>query len=230
MADPDPDRAPPGRPPGQPALRASDADRERTAERLRLAASEGRLTFEELDERLDAAYAARTRDALRELLADVAEDGPGDDVAAPTPGGAVVRPGEGGTSWLVAIMGGRERKGHWRLARRCTVVNLMGGSELDLNDVELAAPEVEITVLSIMGGGDIYVPEGLRVEVSELALMGGNDIDLGARRADRGGPLVRIRLLSIMGGVDVRRGRKLSRSERKALRDRERQRVTRGDG
>jgi hypothetical protein len=38
-----------------PELRASDADRERTAETLRRAAAIGRLTMEELDERLDAA-------------------------------------------------------------------------------------------------------------------------------------------------------------------------------
>ena len=35
-----------------PELRASDADREHTAERLRQAAGEGRLTIEELEERL----------------------------------------------------------------------------------------------------------------------------------------------------------------------------------
>jgi hypothetical protein len=39
-------------------LRASDTDRERVAEVLREAAGDGRLTLEELDERLDAVYAA----------------------------------------------------------------------------------------------------------------------------------------------------------------------------
>jgi hypothetical protein len=41
--------------PRPPELRASDAERERTADQLRYAAGEGRLTVEELDERLNAA-------------------------------------------------------------------------------------------------------------------------------------------------------------------------------
>jgi cell division protein FtsB len=46
---------------GAPALRASDLERERCAELLREATGEGRLTLEELDERLTAAFAARHR-------------------------------------------------------------------------------------------------------------------------------------------------------------------------
>jgi hypothetical protein len=52
-------------------LRASDAERERTAEALHAAAGEGRLTLEELDERLSAAYAARYRHELPALTADL---------------------------------------------------------------------------------------------------------------------------------------------------------------
>ena len=57
--------------PGKPDLRASDADREATAERLHVAAVEGRLDAEELDERLSAAYGARTCVELAQLTADV---------------------------------------------------------------------------------------------------------------------------------------------------------------
>ena len=54
-----------------PELRASDADREATAERLRTAALEGRLDAAELDERMSAAYAARWCYELSQLTADV---------------------------------------------------------------------------------------------------------------------------------------------------------------
>lgn len=54
-----------------PLLRASDADREVTVERLRIAAIEGRLDADELDERLSAAYAARLCTDLGRLTADV---------------------------------------------------------------------------------------------------------------------------------------------------------------
>jgi Domain of unknown function (DUF1707)/2TM domain len=52
-------------------LRASDADRERVAERLRAAAGEGRLTAEELEERLERAFSGRTEGELVPLVADL---------------------------------------------------------------------------------------------------------------------------------------------------------------
>jgi hypothetical protein len=198
-----------------PALRASDADRERAADTLRRAAGVGRLTMDELDERLNAAYAARTRAELERLVADVvAEDE--QEPAHRMP----VRRGEGGSRWLVAIMGGHDRRGRWRLSERATSINIMGGSDLDLNDAELADEHVELTVFSLMGGADLYVPDGLNVEVSDFALMGGNQVDIGDPRPDPGGPVLRLRLISIMGGSDVRRGRRKSRAERRADRER----------
>jgi hypothetical protein len=52
-------------------LLASDADRDRIAERLRAAAAEGRLTSEELEERLETAFSARTEAELESLVADL---------------------------------------------------------------------------------------------------------------------------------------------------------------
>jgi hypothetical protein len=198
-----------------PGLRASDADRERTAEVLRRAAGEGRLTMDELEERLHTTYEARTHSELAGLTRDVVTAGEVSR-AARMP---VRRGGEGGAHWLVSVMSGRDRKGRWRVGRRCHVINVMGGSDLDLNDAELADDYVEMTVFSLMGGAEIRVPDGLNVEVSEFAFMGGNDIRLGDELPDPGGPVLRLRLLSIMGGTDVTRGRKRSRRDR--LRERE---------
>jgi hypothetical protein len=52
-------------------LRASDADRERIAERLRHAAGEGRLLAEELEERLERTFNARTYGELDAVVADL---------------------------------------------------------------------------------------------------------------------------------------------------------------
>jgi hypothetical protein len=200
---------------GHQELRASDAERERTADQLRHAAGEGRLTLEELEERLNAAYAARTRGELEQLVGDVA-------VPVSTTGDSgltVRRGGDEGTRHLISIMGGTDRTGWWRVGRRCLSLNIMGGADLDLNDAELADDVVELTVFSLMGGADIHVPEGLNVEVTDIAFMGGNDVTLGNPAPTPGGPTLRLRLISIMGGTDVKRGRKLSRRERRAHRD-----------
>jgi hypothetical protein len=56
---------------GRAALRASDADREKVAERLHKAATEGRLLTEELEQRLESALSARTYGQLNSVLSDL---------------------------------------------------------------------------------------------------------------------------------------------------------------
>lgn len=68
-------------------LRASDADREQVAERLRAAAGEGRLSAGELEERLEGAFGARTQAELEPLTADLPLPLP-----PPAPGPARARP------------------------------------------------------------------------------------------------------------------------------------------
>ncbi len=62
-------------------MRAADTDREHTVEVLRRAAAEGRITFEELDERISQAYAAKTFADLDAVTSDL--PGPGVNVPAP---------------------------------------------------------------------------------------------------------------------------------------------------
>jgi hypothetical protein len=71
-----------------PDLLASDAERERAVARLRRAAADGRLTVEELDERCEQAYAARTHAQLRALLADL----PGGELPVSAPPRAPAAP------------------------------------------------------------------------------------------------------------------------------------------
>lgn len=85
-----------------PRIRASDADRDRTAALLREHHAAGRLTMEEFHERLDQAYAAKTLGELDELLADL----PGIDLYE-LPDAALRRgrrtpPGGYPLPWLVA--------------------------------------------------------------------------------------------------------------------------------
>jgi hypothetical protein len=174
------------------AVRASDAERERAVDMLRAAAGEGRLTLEELAERVEGALVATTRSALEPLTADLPEP------AVPA------EPGREGTRWTVSVMSGNDRKGRWRIAARSTVVNVMGGSDLDLRDALIDSPETVITVVSVMGGSDIIVPEGVDVELGGFAVMGGNDLEIEGPRPGPGAPVVRVRAFSLMGGTDVK--------------------------
>jgi|SRR5271165_475600 len=57
--------------PGRAPIRAADADRERVAERLRKACTEGRILTEELEQRLEATFSARTYSQLDAVVADL---------------------------------------------------------------------------------------------------------------------------------------------------------------
>ena len=176
---------------GPPELRASDADREAAVTHLREAGGEGRLTFEELAERVELAMAARTRGELDELTADLP--------ARPS------RPRERkAKGWIVAVMGGAERKGRWRPAERTNVVTVMGGAAIDLRDAEIGDGDVEILAVTVMGGIEVIVPEHVEVELGGFALMGGNT---GPRDTlvPPGAPVVRVRAYSLMGGIGVSR-------------------------
>src|SRR4051794_23730533 len=120
-------------------LRISAAARPRVAEVLREAAGEGRLALPELDERLEATYAARTYADLVPipLALPVARSS---DLpvrpAAATPSPVVSGPAE---EKHLAIMGGLERKGVWTVPAHLTVNCFMGGADLDLRRVALPA-------------------------------------------------------------------------------------------
>ena len=189
----------PGPPPEErsPVRRASDGERERVVTALRDGAAEGRLTFDELAQRVEHAYGARTAAELETLLADL----PSADAPAAPP--ALREP----RRWNIAIMGGASRRGRWRPAPRSIALALMGGIDLDLREATIEGDELVITAIAIAGGIDVLVPEGIGVELDGFALMGGNDHVPGEAPVRPGTPTVRVRAFSIMGGVDVKVGR-----------------------
>ena len=127
-----------------PELRASDDDRERAADTLRRAAGDGRLTMDELDERLKPPTGRAPAASWSGSWWTWSCRATSAAVGAPQHR-MPVRRGEGGARWLVAIMGGCDRKGRWRLSERITSLNIMGGADLDLNEAELADDRVELT-------------------------------------------------------------------------------------
>ncbi|MEV6567397.1 DUF1707 SHOCT-like domain-containing protein [Streptomyces kronopolitis] len=207
-----------------PELRASDADRERVAEILRDAVAEGRLAMEEFDERLEAAYRARTYGELAPLTADLPDLAAGPaplslrkDTAAVTRWSERIVRHTAGSTAGVGILGGFQRKGRWTIGRHFTAVCLMGGGELDLREANFAGPEVVITCWALMGGVNVVVPPGVEVDVRGLGIMGGFDAREDGTPGEPGAPRVVVRGLALMGGVGVER--KLLKEEKRRLKD-----------
>ena len=195
-------------------MRVSDADRHKVAEVLREAAGEGRLDMAELDERLEATYAAKVYDDLLPIVADLPGAGSAvPEVVSPAHLARPPRPGAVPTSGAtrfdtsVALMGSQTRKGLWEIGATHNAFTLMGGIDLDLREAHLAAPEVVITANAIMGGIDIVVNQWTRVSVEGVGIMGdySQARDKVAPEIGPQSPLVRVKGLALMGGVTVRR-------------------------
>ena len=184
-------------------MRVSDSDREQAAEVLREAAGHGRITMEELDERLELAYAAKTYADLAVVTRDLPQSGRAPDPAGrPAPVDRI-----GGTprnKFSVAIMSGARRAGRWVVPRNYVSVAVMGGIELDLREAQFAEPVVTLHAYTVMGGIQITVPEDVEVDVSGFAFMGGFDHNASGPGIP-GAPQVRVLGFALMGGVEVRR-------------------------
>jgi Domain of unknown function (DUF1707) len=99
-----------------PKIRASDADRDRTAAALREHLAAGRLTTEEFDERLDKVYAAKTLGELDDVMADLPRTDLGQpaDVSLHGAGSSPPVPGQS-SGGPIASSGGRFSPA-WRAA------------------------------------------------------------------------------------------------------------------
>ncbi|TNY37161.1 DUF1707 SHOCT-like domain-containing protein [Thermomonospora catenispora] len=195
-------------------LRASDADRERVAQALREAAGDGRINLEELEERLTAAYSARTYGELEALTRDLPVSGTGavPIVAAPD---RRITGGKPTSTVGVAVMSEFKRRGRWTAPRRFTAFVYWGGGKIDLTEARFTGPELRIRAFAIMGGIDIVVPEDLDVTVNGVGIMGAFD-DKATGPGAPGAPKVTVSGFSFWGGVSVKRRKRGDRIEKRA--------------
>jgi len=173
-----------------PAVRASDAERERTVAALKEHTVVGRLTLEEFSERVAAAMAAPTLAELDELARDL-------------PAAPAERPRRRPKRFTGVVFSDTQRTGRWRLPKRGLALILVGNLDLDLRQAELGDGTASLTVWMLFGNIDLYVPEGVEVDLGGLSVLGhrrehGRDVPPQA-----GTPLLRVRVLSLFSTADL---------------------------
>ena len=186
------------------ALRASDADRDQVAALLGAAYAEGRLTREEHDERLAQVLSARTFDDLVPLTTDLVPLDPAPATVSSARPQFVV--GDGSSTEvdrMVAVFGGVERHGRWRMRARSQVTAVFGGVDLDLREADFDAPVVEITVATCFGGVDLKVPAGVTVRTETVNIFGGTEVKNVGEPVE-GAPTLVIKGVVFFGGVSVK--------------------------
>ena len=143
-------------------LRASHEDRDRVVELLRVAAGDGRLTAEELDERLEVALTARTYDQLNALVKDLPA-APGLVAGAPAP-----EPKE-----LVRIDCGSssiKRDGPWVVPQRMEVRVRSGSVVLDFTEAVITQPTLPIDAEVHSGSLTLITKPGIVVDTDDVSV------------------------------------------------------------
>jgi uncharacterized protein DUF1707 len=186
-------------------LRASDADRDQVATLLSTAYAEGRLTGDEHDLRIDQLMAAKTFDDLIPITSDLVMVNRPTSVTAPGVQSRFtidttrqnVQPDR-----MIAIFGGANRSGKWRVRKNIQAFALFGGMDLDLRDAIFEAPVVEISGFWCFGGLDIKVPAGIEVQDQTAGIFGGTDVrDIGDPVP--GSPTLVIKGVALFGGISI---------------------------
>ena len=147
-------------------LRASHEDRDRVVDLLRLAAGDGRLTADELDERLERALSARTYGELAALT----EDLPAARGAGPAPEPKkVLRIERAGVNV--------RRDGGWVVPERLELRVTAGNVVLDFTQAVIALPSLQVHAIVNGGNLTLITRPGIVVNTDEVAILGGRVID-----------------------------------------------------
>jgi hypothetical protein len=166
---------------GRGALRVSYEDRDQVAEALRVAAGDGRLTADELDERLERALTARTYDDLAVLVTDLPAAGsalapvpgtPPGPLAAAAPGGVAPAPAKE-LMRIHCTSGHSERVGRWTVPSRMDLKVSSGHIELDLTQAVITQPTLHIDAEVRSGHIILLTRPGIAVDLDDVSVRSG---------------------------------------------------------
>ncbi len=162
---------------GHGSLRVSYGDRDQVAESLRVAAGDGRLTADELDERLEKALTARTYDDLAVLVADLPAAG---TALAPLPAPvAALLPGSTGqapSKDLIKIhttSGHAERVGRWTVPARMDLKVTSGHVKVDFTEAVITQPTLHIDAEVRSGHILLITKPGIAVDLDDVSVRSG---------------------------------------------------------
>lgn len=196
--------------------RVSDLEREEVADVLRESAGEGRLSYAELEERLETLYASKTYGELVELTADLPNGprAPGVPAVGPQYGGAMVESGP----VINVFLSDTKRMGNWLVPQRQEVNAVLGDVTLDYTEADIPFDEIHVEVKSILADVKIRVPQNAIVLLDSNPILGSvSEQEAGLKavpdpNARTAAPKrFHIRGTAILGEIKIKRGPRLTR-------------------
>ena len=148
-------------------LRASHDDRDRVVEVLRVSAGDGRLTAEELDQRLELALTARTYGELAELVSDLPASGSVASAPATAP-----KPKE--VARIDCQSGHVRRVDRWMVPQRMEVKVTSGHVMLDFTQAVITQPSLQLAIDVRSGHVVLRTKPGILVDADDVAIRSGH--------------------------------------------------------
>ena len=145
--------------PADPALRASDSDRERATSVLQAAMADGRVSASELEERLELVYRAKSQGELAAIVQDLQP--------------ARRASGTPTSTRDVGIINDFVRNGRWVVGDSHRATAVISSGVLDLRQAQFTGPETTIHVSSWISTVYVVVPEDAEVHVAGTGIVGG---------------------------------------------------------
>jgi hypothetical protein len=194
-------------PPEDPraAMRCSHADRDAVAELLREAAGDGRLDIEELENRLEKAFEAKTYADLDALVVDLPRPATHrtHTQVAPAP-----RPVAVPTDLrVVAVLSDRKQEGPWIVPARLSAEAVLGSVKIDFTDATCPHEAVALDARAWLGNVVVVVPEGWAVRTDGITAVLGSVTNKVQGGFPPGRPIVYISGHSVLGDITVRHAR-----------------------
>jgi hypothetical protein len=195
-------------------LRVGHRERDAVAAILQDAAADGRLSLDELDQRLDHALQAKTYAELDPLVADLGVDLPSMGLGLSQP--AVQGPPPAGFSRedplrLGGGMSSDKRTGVWRVPPFLLINQGVGGVVVNCLEAEPAAPVIEVEVVGGTGSILLVLPDGWAADDDRLAKSWGSKSVQVPREPAPGQPKLVLRGSLGMGSFKVRPANPLER-------------------
>ena len=188
-------------------IRIGDRERDAITALLQKAAVDGRLSMEELDDRLEAALKAKTYADLDALVADLSAELPSQTLSSgwrqpqgpPPPGYSRDDPLrlDGGT-------GSEKRRGVWRVPPFIMINQGLGSVKLNFLQAKPAAQLIDIQVTGGAGSIVLVLPEGWAVDADRVSKGWGSKSVKVRREPAPGKPLLVLYGSLGMGSLKVR--------------------------
>lgn len=171
-------------------LRISEGERDTAVERLQEAFSEGHISPEEMEERLQVALTATTPGELMSALATLPDKGTGPTV-------------------VINAMGGRiKRSGAWRVPRILKVDSEYGKVDLDFSHAVIESPAVDIELRLQYGWARIVLPRNATVDYDGLNAGWKQPNYKAPRHSNPNGPHIRITGAMAYGRLRIKHRRR----------------------